>query len=450
MSVLNKTLSKAPLHTGSHLHTSSVRSPHVRADKITKISRGSSSLLPLIQQNGVDVERSATLNFTGNTAVTSVDATTASIAFDAQPTIDFGGTDVNAITVAGRRVALSDDGDGVVTLTIAAADPNLGDVLLTDDDGGGTAITAVNTLVFSSTGGIMNMDNTASSSLTGSGPALAIGSSAEAGTNAIAIGRTRNTQKPQAANDSVAIGLGARSTGGNSIAVGGDRAYATGLSAIALGAIPRASGDYSIAIGNDAAPSAVASGRRSIAIGRLAQATNTDSIALMHNAYSSGLRAIAIGYSASALHTDSVALGTDATTRAPSSVALRGVHYVRAPTTTTTSTGDFPFTLAEFALNDGDVVVVNATVTMRQTAGASTGSRLYQLRYLHASRTGSTVTVVTRPMLTVVTSGYDAAPADQITLSATDAGTGVQLSVVEAEAGTRIWNATLEVLCVPT
>ena len=133
--------------------------------------------------------------------------------------------------------------------------------------------------------------------------ATAIGSASKAGATATSLGYSANAT----ANNSVAIGANT-STGSsskNNTTVVGYNASASDNNAVAYGANSKASGNESIALGTSSA----ASEFRAIALGTNATASGNQSIAIGANTTSAEAAGIAIGSNSQALQPYSIAIG---------------------------------------------------------------------------------------------------------------------------------------------
>ena len=169
-----------------------------------------------------------------------------------------------------------------------------------------------------------------------SGNSISLGKSAvSSGVSSIAIGDEASTgyetssSWQQTGAYATSIGRLSKATGGSSIAIGtqaqaGDNTGTTGFN-IAAGYQSAALGDYSLAMGTQSN-----AGAHAIAMGYLAKASGTNSIAIgrgtnyngSSGAQTSGAQSIALGYYASALGTNSIALGNNASAENPEAIAI--------------------------------------------------------------------------------------------------------------------------------
>jgi len=140
------------------------------------------------------------------------------------------------------------------------------------------------------------------------------------GENSIAIGSSAKT-RPATSGLGGAVAIGTSATAaGNNVALGGSASATGELGAVALGASANASGKSSVALGYEAQATnwgAYALGRKaqaladsSVAIGETSMATRAGTVAIGHSAAAAAENAVAIGESAAARATDSLALGS--------------------------------------------------------------------------------------------------------------------------------------------
>ncbi|WP_412527036.1 YadA-like family protein [Burkholderia lata] len=140
------------------------------------------------------------------------------------------------------------------------------------------------------------------------------------GENSIAIGSSAKTRSATSGlGGAVAIGTSATAAG-NNVALGGSASATGELGAVALGASANASGKSAVALGFEAQATnwgAYAMGRKaqamadsSVAIGETSMATRAGTVAIGHNAAAAAENAVAIGESAAARAADSLALGS--------------------------------------------------------------------------------------------------------------------------------------------
>ena len=179
---------------------------------------------------------------------------------------------------------------------------------------------------------------------TGNTDSVAIGEgSVGNGDRSIAIGKNANTNSYESiaigndskttSNNNIAIGKGARSEGNNNSLALGNGAVATGNEgALAIGRDTKAGGRNGIVLGRGAETTA----NDSMALGYQAKAENTSAVALGSNSKAAGdnaialgslaettsPRAIALGYNAKAKHNNAVAVGWGSNALGATSVAL--------------------------------------------------------------------------------------------------------------------------------
>lgn len=138
-------------------------------------------------------------------------------------------------------------------------------------------------------------------------------------TDAVALGNAASTEPPVASGlRSIAIGKNAQATGADSVAVG-RTALASAANAAALTSFSTASGVGAVAAGQ----SAVASGTNSVALGTSTTASNTNSVAVGGTGtVASGARSVAIGLYCNAIASDATAIGYSSNARGSRSLAI--------------------------------------------------------------------------------------------------------------------------------
>jgi len=167
---------------------------------------------------------------------------------------------------------------------------------------------------------------------------FAIGNSATAQQDAVAIGRNANAVGNQslalgydseANQDAVAVGYNADADGNESIAIGKNSKSIHQGVAIGLGAIN--TGNQSVALGYGASSSfqstafgynALTNGNNAIAIGNSSSASSQDAISIGSSAGSSGNQSIAIGFGANGANLRSTAIGNSAKATANEAIAM--------------------------------------------------------------------------------------------------------------------------------
>lgn len=219
---------KPPLAGGLHLAVNSVSAPVVTTKSVEVITGDESNGVVVVQDEGADVGKFASMNFTGS------------------------------------GVSVTDAGSGVADVSVAIAGiQNLEDVLTAGNDAGNQDIVNLASLDFEPTSGIAIGTNTVS---------------AQSTTRSIAIGQDCQST----VTDAICIGAYGRCSGMNSVAIGrstnvsadycvtlGPSTIASGVRAIAVGDQSHATAAYAIAIGSAARTNHA----NSVMIGRRCEST---------------------------------------------------------------------------------------------------------------------------------------------------------------------------------
>ena len=278
--------------------------------------------------------------------------------------------------------------------------------------------------------------------------AVAIGNNAQAvtGANAMALGNSRasgtDSFAAAIANNTATYGA----TGANSIAMG-SLAQASNSDALALGDRANSNATASTAIGRQAS----ATGNSSVAIGSSSAASQNNTVAIGVFAAASGLGSISVGNYSTAGGDRGVSIGTGANSSivgkfAYSNGGIAFGGYFPMHQTTSDATPTALTTDGSAAGNDDQIILPNSsaysfsgTIVARQKASDGTASAAWEIKGLIRREANAASTVLVNSALTVL----DNTPAWGLALTADTTNGGLKIEATGAAATNIRWVATI-------
>lgn len=378
------------MHHGAHTHCASITSPTVTTNNL----RADQGAVFVANSLGTVLGAANTFNFVGDGVTATVGSI--SIASAGSVLIQEAGVDVTnatTITISGSTFSIADS-----TLTVIVPSVGLAAVLAVGASAGDRSLTNMSRIDFASDELLIDTTGNAATVTA-------------AQIHQIAIGGGAYTNRW-----SVAVGTGAKSRGGYSVAIGHD-AYVktTSLAGLAIGTGAYASGLRATAIGSTTsggtAGRTVASGRQSIAIGfgsasfNGPEASGDYSLAFNLDGVASGDHSMVLSDQRDASDSGSIAMGSSNVSHAD----VVAVHQMSSPAnhvalctfptlwyyrrfTGQTST----LVLLNTAIEDDTSVLYDIYVTERVTSGGVDDNLSRSYIYLHYNqrRDGTTGNVI--------------------------------------------------------